>query len=158
MYVATTALNHILMMAGCERCSDLLRKFLPVSRRCRIAKSISSELYKALLELFDVMSLESITIESSLEISCESFAKDVMRMVDELKSSSDIVQFWHVKYELATNVYAVTQDVLHSDFEIMEESSETDEFVESSEMKISVLMNQEQILMTAVLTKIVQNF
>ena len=121
------------MMAGCERCSDLLRKFLPVSRRCRIAKSISSELYEALLELFDVMSLESITVESSLEISCESFAKDVMRMVDELKSSLDIVQFWHVNYELATNVFAVIQDVLHSDFEIMEESSETDEFVESSD-------------------------
>ena len=54
-------------------------------------------------------------------------------MVDELTSSSDIVQFWHVKYELATNVFAVIQDVLNSDFEIMEESLETDEFVESSD-------------------------
>ena len=127
--------------AGCEACLSLLKKFLPASSFLKMTKSTSSELFEALLELFETMALTSIRVESSLEVSCESFAKDVLKMVDEVKSSLDIIHFWHVELELASKVFAVIQEVLCSDFEVMggsdedtweSESSDDDEDLSSS--------------------------
>ena len=92
-----------------------------------MVKSVASELKNALNELFEVLSVKCIKVETSLEISCADFIRDLMRVIDEIKSAVDIVRLWHIDLQLAVQVFDVVQEVL------FEEDTSEDGVVEEME-------------------------
>ena len=112
---------------GFQVCGNLLSKFFPCGRRSKISKSVAAELADALKQLFETMDMVDVKVESSLVIPCESFTKDVLKMVDELQSHKDIIHFWHVDADLAMKVFAVINEVLNSMVYGYEESTDAGE-------------------------------
>ena len=78
----------------------------------KVSKSVASELKEALGELFEAMELKSIMVEGKLEIDCLSFTLDLLRVLDEIRESDDIVKLWHIDAELSVRVFSVLYDVL----------------------------------------------
>ena len=64
---------------GCEGCKRFLSRYFPVVRRVKMIKSVASELASALSELFEILSMKCIKVETSLEVSCSDFIKDLMK-------------------------------------------------------------------------------
>ena len=121
---------------GCIDCNEFLCTFFPIRPRTRVGKSVSRELKEALFELLREMKLSSITVEGKLRLDCKSFVNDVVQTVDELKGPVDIIRFWHVPLDLATNVFSiVTEVVFGAENECSEafESKENDSVHSSSE-------------------------
>ena len=131
---------------GCLDCSAFLTKYLPVLPISKFNKSVMSELKSALTELFVAMECSSIKVEEELEISCPSFVKDVIKIVDEIKSAADIEKVWHINREVALNVFSVIQEVLYgndigdilSSDEDMGDESEDEEDMSSTELEHEV--------------------
>ena len=73
---------------------------------------MAAEIKEALSELFQAMELVNVKIENNLQISCQSLINDVLRMVDEIKKTEDIVKIWHIDIQLAVKVFSVLFDVL----------------------------------------------
>ena len=91
----------------------------------KVTKSVTSEIQEALSELFSVCEISCIKVENKLEVSCNSFIGDLLRVVDELKQPSDIVRFWHIETDLAVKVFSVLYDVLFSGAEEYIEEDES---------------------------------
>ena len=94
----------------------------------KISKSVASELKEALGELFEAMELKSIMVEGKLEIDCLSFTLDLLRVLDEIRESDDIVKLWHIDKELSVRVFSVLYDVLFGgDEEDVQEAGDNSE-------------------------------
>ena len=123
----------------------------------KVTKSVSSEVQEALTELFSVCEISCIKVENKLEVSCNSFIGDLLRVVDELKQPSDIVRFWHIETDLAVKVFSVLYDVLFSgaeeyieeDDSVLEdneyESSDEDEDVSWEELNIAGTSSDDEL-------------
>ena len=87
------------------------------------------------------MKLSYIKGEGHHQLDCKSFVNDVVRTVDELKSPEDVMRFWHVPFDLATNVFMIITEVIFGTDaecedvaeEIIEEIAEDCDDVASSE-------------------------
>ena len=124
---------------GCLQCQGFIEKFFPVSSKVKVSKSVAGELKAALHELFVEMNLECIKVEGTLDLDCSSFIRDVLKMVDELRSNDDILKFWHVSEELARKVYSVTHQVIFEDIfdsSSEEEAEDIDEVSNSSDSEL----------------------
>ena len=120
---------------GCQDCNLFLDRFFPKVSKVKMTKTVSSEIKEALSELFSVCEISYIKVENKLEVSCNNFIGDLLKVVDELKQPSDIVRFWHIETDLAVKVFSVLYDVLFSG---AEEYVEEDESVlEDSEYESS---------------------
>ena len=58
------------------------------------------------------MAVKKVKVEGVLDVDCESFIKDLLRVMDEIKSAVDITGMWHVDHQFAKRVFAVIKDVL----------------------------------------------
>ena len=99
----------------CSVCRDFLETFLPTISSRALSKPVSAELRCALKELFNVMAVKEIKVESSLSLGIENFVNDVLKVVDELKTEEDIVQSWHVSEKIAKKVFSTLDDVLYGE-------------------------------------------
>ena len=123
----------------------------------KVTKSVSREIQEALSELFSVCEISCIKVENKLEVSCNSFIGDLLRVVDELKQPSDIVRFWRIETDLAVKVFSVLYDVLFSgaeeyieeDDSVLEdneyESSDEDEDVSWEELNIAGTSSDDEL-------------
>ena len=67
--------------------------------------------------------MESVMVESKLEMSVESFFKDFVRAVDEITCAADIVDMWHVEEIIASSLYGLFREVMEGgEFEEVESS------------------------------------
>ena len=98
---------------GCGKCKAFLQKFFP-SVKSKVSKKVSQELKLALNDLYE-MNLTEVKVESHLSLDCQSFVKDVMRTIDEIKSASDIHRFWHIPMEIALSVFSIIEEVVFGD-------------------------------------------
>ena len=69
----------------------------------------------ALTDLFSALELSNIRVENDLSLDCKSFIKDLLRVVDEVHCSQDIVRFWHIDKSVAVKIFSVLQSVLEDD-------------------------------------------
>ena len=105
-------------------------------------KSTHKELDSAFCDLFSVMNLSHLKVENRLRLETASFVKDLKRKIDEIKCPDDIVDFWHVPSELASNIFAVLQEVIFddedvplSDYEAGNSGSSSDSDCETSDIE-----------------------
>ena len=121
----------------CLACEDFLSRFLPNASHLKLKKSVAAELQESLLELFTVLGVKKVKVEKVLDVDCDSFIKDLLRIMDEIKSAVDITRLWHVDPKLAQRVFAVIRDVLGTgnmmdDLEICKDSSDDESDSEDS--------------------------
>ena len=91
------------------------------------------------MELFGAMGMDSVLIENELKVTISSFAKDFLKMADELKTKEDIVELWHIDPIVAEKlfnlfnevVFGVLDDAYNDNRE--ESDSESDVIDESSD-------------------------
>ena len=76
---------------ACSSCTHFLNSYFPVRSALKLSKSVSSELKGALLDLFSVMSINELKVESNLSLGVLSFIGDFIKVVDEIKTDTDIV-------------------------------------------------------------------
>ena len=124
---------------GCDRCSTFLAKFFPLNQKVKVTKSVGAELKESIVELFGAMGMDSVLIENELKVTISSFAKDFLKMADELKTKEDIVELWHIDPIVAEKlfnlfnevVFGVLDDAYNDNRE--ESDSESDVIDESSD-------------------------
>jgi hypothetical protein len=113
---------------GCKSCQEFLSVFFPPKVTLKLSKSVSEELKEALVDLFQAMDITQVRVENDLAVTIGSFCSDFTRMVDEVKSASDIERIWHVHTKIARGVFAILEEVLFGDGEpsdpVQNESSE----------------------------------
>ena len=112
---------------GCLNCIEFLNTFLPRKTNLKLSKSVTAELKQALHELFKSVSAKEVKVEDDLVVSCDSFLSDFLKMIDEVKTDTDIVKMWHIKPELASSIFATMNEVLYADGELSSEESSGDE-------------------------------
>ena len=100
---------------ACSSCSQFLATFFPDRSNRKLSKSVSSELRAALKELFSAMGMKEVKVESNLTLGISSFICDFIKIIDEIKSVSDIIHNWHVGSDVALKVYSTLNDVLYGD-------------------------------------------
>ena len=123
---------------GCTKCSNFLIQFFPVKSNLKRKKSVYTELKNALHELFQVLNISSLRVESELNLECKSFVKDFLRVVDEIRCCDDIVKFWHIDADVAARVYSVLECVISSEFCVASTEYESEkESSSESEKEIS---------------------
>ena len=128
---------------GCQECFLFLEKFFPPTST-KVTKSVKSELKAALGELFEAMEISKVQVESQLEVDCSSLVKDLVKVIDEIKTPGDIVRFWHVDKELSCKMFSVIQDVVFgNDAELS--SSEDDSEESDDEEDISCTELDEKV-------------
>ena len=131
-------LNHI-EAKGCQECSMIMGKFFPSGPMGKITRSVKSELKDALTELFEAMDITSIKVERNMDLDCESFVGDVVRVIDEITRSEDIVKLWHIDLDLSAKVFAVIEEVIfgdedcEEDIDVSDTESEDEQDISSSE-------------------------
>ena len=135
--------------SGCSSCTQFLNTFLPLKTSLKLSKSVSSEVKCALLELFDAMAVKQVKVEDDLELSPTNFVSDLIKVIDEIKRATDIVDTWHVSLDLAIKVFSTLNDVLYgedlSDYSDSDSSDESevdvfDEDANSSEDDINEIV------------------
>ena len=81
-----------------------------------------------MLELFAAMAVKELKVESDLVLSPINFINDFIKVIDEVKTASDIVRIWHVSPDVASRVFSIFHDVLYGDDELCDSAgSSTDE-------------------------------
>ena len=74
------------------------------------------------------MSVKELKVESDLVLSTTNFINDFIKVIDEVKTASDIVRIWHVSTDVAGRVFSTLHDVLYGDEDLFDSSgSSTDE-------------------------------
>ena len=73
------------------------------------------------MELFGAMGMDSVMIENELKVTVTSFAKDFLKMTDELKSKDDIVGLWHIDPIVAGKLFDLFNEVV---FGVLDENHE----------------------------------
>ena len=125
-------------LEGCKECVAFLKKYFPSESKWS-KRSTFSVLKVALVELFDVMGVRTLKVEDRLTVDCTSFLSDFLKVVDEIKSPSDIVKFWHLEESIACKIFSILHSVLGS-AEVLyssdEESEADSEFSDSSEVSM----------------------
>ena len=127
---------------GCSSCRDFHETFFPTRSSPRLSKPVSAELRCALKELFTVMAVKEIKVESSLSLGIANFVNDVVKVVDELKTEEDISQRWHVSEEIARKVFSTLNDVLYGE-ECSDSSGSSEEEEELEEYSEDVIDEEE---------------
>ena len=97
---------------GCDKCSAFLAKFLPHNPKFRVSKSVGTELKESIKELFAAMKMDSVLIENELKVTVTSFAKDFLKMTDEVKTENDIVRLWHIDTFVAKKLFDLFNEVV----------------------------------------------
>ena len=54
-------------------------------------------------------------VEGELEVKTASFIKDLLKMLDEIKTANDIVEMWHIDPQVADKVFDIFQEVIFCD-------------------------------------------
>ena len=85
---------------------------MPLKGNLKLSKSVSAELKGALGELFEVMGVKKLQVESDLAMSTASFLKDFAKNVDEIKMPDDISRIWHLGSEVAGSIFSTLEEVL----------------------------------------------
>ena len=124
---------------GCTRCEEFLDKYFPHDQKLKVRKSVAIELKQAIEELFDALGLDRILMEGELAVTTSSFAKDFIKLIDEVKDERDIMELWHIEFSLAQELFLLFKEVVYGDkgdgdeetsddIEAVSESDETDSF------------------------------
>ena len=116
--------------------------FFPTRSSPKLSKPVSAELMCALKELFTVMGVKEIKVESSLSLGIANFVNDVVKVVDELKTEEDIVQRWHVSEEMARKMFSTLNEVLYGE-ECSDSSGSSEEEEELEEDSEDVIDEEE---------------
>ena len=111
---------------GCQECYQLIHTYFPTISKSRIKKSVASQLKEALKELFEALGVVTLLIENELDINVDDFIRDFIRMCDEIKSDTDIVNLWHVDSLVASDVYKLFIEILHDDGDDFSDSDKDD--------------------------------
>ena len=123
---------------GCTRCEEFLEKYFPHDQKLKVRKSVAIELKQAIEELFDALGLDRILMEGELAVTTSSFAKDFIKLIDEVKDERDIMELWHIEFSLAQELFLLFKEVVYGDkgdgdeetsddIESVSDSDETDE-------------------------------
>ena len=51
-------------------------------------------------------------MEDELEVNTDSFIKDLIKMLDEIKVAGDIVEMWHIDPRVAEKVFDIFKEVI----------------------------------------------
>ena len=111
---------------GCCDCRELLDTYMPAKSSLKLSKTVSAELKGALRELFEVMGVKKLQVESDLAMSTSSFLKDFVKNVDEIKISEDISRIWHLGSEMASSIFSILEEVLCGEEMVAESDGSTD--------------------------------
>ena len=113
---------------GCFSCKEFIDTYFPPKNSVKLSKSVYSELRCALLELFAAMAVKELKVESDLVLNLMNFINDFIKVIDEVKTASDIGRIWHVSPDVADRVFSVLHDVLYGDEDLCDSAgSSTDE-------------------------------
>ena len=96
---------------GCCDCKIFLETYFPKSNQTKLVSSVSGFLRTALEELFNVMGIGQIVMERS-RVSIKSFINDFLCMSDEVRSSKNIVDLWHIEEKLADAIFEVFEEIV----------------------------------------------
>ena len=77
-----------------------------------MSKSVASGIKGALVELFEALNMETISVEKDLKVNTRGFIKDFIKVIDEIKTEEDIVSIWHIDPVVAARVFSLLKDVL----------------------------------------------
>ena len=124
---------------GCDHCFGFLAKFFPQKPKVRVSKSVGAELKESIVDLFTAMRMDCVLIENDLKVTLSSFAKDFIKMADEIKSKDDIVSLWHIDPLVARKLFDLfnevvfgvvdtsdVSDVSDSDSDVADESTDSE--------------------------------
>ena len=100
---------------GCLVCLNFIHRYFPSAASNKHKKSVYDEMKCALTDLFSALELSNIRVENDLSLDCKSFIKDLLRVVDEVQCSQDIVRLWHIDKSVAVKIFSVLQSVLEDD-------------------------------------------
>ena len=118
---------------GCDQCREFIDAYLSPKKCIKFTKSSMREMKDGFYALFRGMGMESVMVESKLEMSVESFFKDFVRAVDEITCAADIVDMWHVEEYIASSLYDLFREVMEdSEFEEVESSDMDSDSVSAS--------------------------
>ena len=78
----------------------------------KMSKSVASGIKGALVELFEALNMETISVEKDLKVNTRGFIKDFIKVIDEIKTEEDIVSIWHIDPVVAAKVFSLLKDVL----------------------------------------------
>ena len=110
---------------------------------------MKSELKAALGELFEAMGISKIKVESELEVDYLSLVNDLVKVIDELKSSEDICRLWHINQELSCKMFSVIQDVIFGNKDDLSssdnDSDESDEKEDVSSTEYLASSEEEEV-------------
>ena len=100
---------------GCDRCVEFLNKYFPQNTKPKVTKSVAVELKQAIEELFAAMGQDMILIEGELGVTASSFAKDFVKLIDEVRDENDIMEIWHIESSLAQELFLLFKEVVYGD-------------------------------------------
>ena len=84
---------------------------------------------QAIEELLAAMGLDMILIEGELGVTASSFAKDFIKLIDEVKNENDIMEIWHIESSLAQELFLLFKEVVYG--ETCESNDDTNDIIES---------------------------
>ena len=122
---------------GCSKCSDFIdRFFTQKNAKLKVSKTLAAELIEALEELFTALRMEVVVIEDELEVTTESFIKDFVKVLDEVRSENDLVEMWHLNPSVAHKVFMLFQEVVFGgpDFSVDSYDTSDDELISNSDV------------------------
>ena len=80
--------------------------------------------------------MEVVVIEDELEVTTESFIKDFVKVLDEVRSENDLVEMWHLNPSVAHKVFMLFQEVVFGgpDFSVDNYDTSDDELISDSDV------------------------
>ena len=125
---------------GCSQCSEFLKSFFPASSlRKKYKKSVYSELSSAINALFSAMNAHEVVIDGSMSVRSESFVKDFINNIADVKTEDDIIRIWQVDWKVAVKLCLVVKDVLSENIntsDTSQDSSDNNSETNSSESEV----------------------
>ena len=92
-----------------------LEKYFPHDQKLKVTKSVAVELKQAIEELFAALGLDTILMEGELAVTTSSFAKDFIKLIDEVKDERDIMELWHIESSIAHELFLLYKEVVYGD-------------------------------------------
>ena len=92
-------------------------------------------------------------MEGELAVTTSSFAKDFIKLIDEVKDERDIMELWHIEFSLAQELFLLFKEVVYGDkgdgdeetSDDIESVSDSDETDESFDLDTDIELEQHKV-------------